>query len=131
MMPMTSYRSSLIDIVRPIASGLPPKRRCHRPWLMTTTLTPLLSSSSVKTRPAVGLTPRTLQNVQEALRAGTCSGSPSPDTVASTDWVMARSVKTVLSRRHSSHSAGDGVSLVVMSSLVMSSQIITSRSASA
>ncbi len=130
-MPITSYGWSLIDSVRPIASGLPSKRRCHSAWLITTTLTPLLSSSSVKTRPAPGFTPRTVQNVHETLRAGTCSGSPSPDTVASTDSLMARSVNTVLSRRHSSHSAGAGVSLVVTSWPVMSSQTITSRPASA
>ena len=67
------------DIVRPMMSEAPPKRRCHSPWLITTTRTLLLSSSSVKTRPSIGCTPSTLQKVQVTFRAGTCSGSPSPE----------------------------------------------------
>ena len=40
------------------------------------------------------------------LRAGSSSGSPSPESVASPGWVAAMSVKTVLWRRHSDHSGG-------------------------
>jgi hypothetical protein len=97
---------------------------------MTTTRTPPLSSPSVKARPSAGFAPSTLQNVHDTFRAGTCSGPPAPESVASTGWLVARSVKTVLSRRHSIHSAGVGRCLVTSLVLPMSSQIITRRSAS-
>ena len=109
--------SSLSEILRPTMSGAPPKRRCHSPWLITTTRTPLLSSSSVKTRPSTGCTPSTLQKFHVTFRAGTCSGSPSPESVASPGWLVARSVNTVLRRRHSIHSAGVGLCLAVTSVL--------------
>ena len=63
--------------------------------------------------------------------AGTSSGSPSPDRDASAGWVVARSVNTVLRRRHSIHSAGVALCFDVTSVAPMKSQIITRRSASA
>src|SRR5437667_11584963 len=56
--------------------------------------------------------------------------SPSPDNVASPGWLLARSVNTVFSRRHSIHSAGVGWCFDETSVLPMFSQIITRRSAS-
>src|SRR5437867_10089311 len=75
---------------------------------MTSTRTPFTSSSSVNTRPISGFTPSTLQRFAVVLRAGTCSGSESPESVAAPGWVAAMSVKIVLRRRHSNHSAGAG-----------------------
>ena len=67
---------------------------------------------------------------QVALRAGTCSGSESPERVASPGWVAATSVQTVLRRRHSSHSGGAGACRDMGSPLPKSSQIMTRRPAS-
>jgi hypothetical protein len=46
-------------------------------------------------------------------------------------WLHARSMKTVFRRRHSIHSAGVEKNVASPSDLLMSSQTITSRSASA
>src|SRR2546429_2257612 len=89
---------------------------------MTATRTLLLSSSSLKTRPSSGCTPSTLQKVHVTFRAGTCSGLPSPANVASPGRLLARSVNTVLSRRHSIHFAGVGWCLDVTSALAMFSR---------
>ena len=95
---------------------------------MTTTRTPRASSSSVKTRPSSGWAPSTLQKLAVTLRAGSSSGSPSPESAASPGWLAAISVKTVLWRRHSSHSGGVEKNFDEPVRAQSSSQIMTRRS---
>ncbi len=72
----------LMVIFSPMTLGFAPKRRCQRPWLMTTTrFLPVVSSSGRKPRPSAGATPTTWKKLAEVDMAGTRSGSRSPSVI--------------------------------------------------
>ena len=71
MMPMTSWGRPLNEIVRPIASAAPPKRRCHNPYDITiTSSSPGASFAAVKTRPSTWRDAHDLEEVGGHERAG-------------------------------------------------------------
>ncbi|MCG3160997.1 MAG: hypothetical protein JMDDDDMK_02110 [Acidobacteria bacterium] len=81
--------------LRPMICGSPPNRRCHKPKLSATTrAAPGLPSSSVKVRPIIGFTPRTLKRLGVAICDGISSGSPPLVRLAVKSKKVAMSSKT-------------------------------------
>ena len=74
--------SPLIWTRRPTTAASPPKRRCHRRWLMSATSLPGRSSSGVNVRPAAASTPTISNRRPDTDCMGTSSGGPGCPKVA-------------------------------------------------
>ncbi len=71
----------------PTMLAFPPKRRCHKPWLMTmTSLVPPAVSAGVKVRPIIAGVRVTSNRFGVADPARTSSGSCPPVKLASYSW---------------------------------------------
>ena len=74
--PMIVVGLRLRTRVRPMIPGSPPKRRCHRPWLITAVrATPAWLSCGVSVRPSLALAPRTSKKLPDTNRPVTSRGS--------------------------------------------------------
>ena len=80
--PMISIGMPLTVTLRPRIDSSPPKRRCHRPWLMSILSRGGASSSGVNVRPRSGVAPRMRKNDSLTTCIRTSSGLPPSEMFA-------------------------------------------------